>query len=486
MAVVPSVVLEERAVLEKSKTKIFDLVCQRATREQWAEWLRAPLEHAAAAGDVDLVNDLLEAGANGQAGWKGCRNRSLLCAAVQGGKREVVSALLKAGAKQDLHVLSGDAQWSLLHYAASGGHEAIAKLLLLSGAAPNCKDNNGDSPIHIAAWLGHEEIVSLLLLGGADVNMLDNSRRTPLHLAAKHGRLSTVETLLTSGADMNLRNGISCSALDCAALEGHVDVIKELLQHGDDVMSCAPSGGTALHMAARKNQAAAVEALVRAGADVDARSKGIVNNAPLHWAVKHGSCDALLVLLRHKADVNAQDNSLRTPLMMACRWLQQEAARILLRWGADETTADSEGCSADQLIGNGISPSEQEARAGEMESMRGLLKRAPADRAWRRRGLLVLCRAIPSKDQPGISSVPQSDGSKEPKDNRIDIDCSVDKVHGELPEKSVNDQDRDGYDWTTGDTEGCEGERCGSLWNIEARVVGLEQEGLFRDIVSFL
>lgn len=483
---VPSVYAEERAVLEKSKTKIFDLVCRRATREQWAEWLRVPLEHAAAAGDVALVNDLLEAGANGQAGWKGCRNRTLLCAAVQGGKREVVAALLKAGAKQDLHVLSGDAQWSLLHYAASGGHASIAKMLLLSGAAPNCKDNKGDAPIHIAAWQGREEVVSLLLLGGADVNLRDNVRRSPLHLAAKNGRLSTVETLLTGGADMNLRNGISCSPLDCAALEGHVDVIKELLQHGDDVMACAPSGGTALHMAARKNQTAAVDVLVEAGADVHARSKGVVNNAPIHWAVKHGSCDALLALLRHKADVNAQDNSLRTPLMMACRWLQQEAARILLRWGADETTVDSEGCTAKQVIGNGISMSAIGARGAEKDSMRRLLERAPADRAWRRRGLLVLCRAFANKAQPEKCSIQDGDSSEEQNDTRSDISCSMDNVHNELPENSVNDQDRDRAFGTAGNMEGCEGERCGNLWNIEARVVGLEQEGLFRDIVSFL
>ena len=57
-------VIRERAVLHKSKAKLFDLVCKNATKEQWAEWLRVPLEHAAAAGDVPLVNDLLTAGAS--------------------------------------------------------------------------------------------------------------------------------------------------------------------------------------------------------------------------------------------------------------------------------------------------------------------------------------------------------------------------------------------------------------------------------------
>lgn len=37
---------------------------QRATSGQWAEWLRAPLEHAVAAGDRALAMNLLQAEAN--------------------------------------------------------------------------------------------------------------------------------------------------------------------------------------------------------------------------------------------------------------------------------------------------------------------------------------------------------------------------------------------------------------------------------------
>ena len=36
----------------------------RSTRQRWAEWLRVPLEHAAAQGNHGLVDNLLGAGAN--------------------------------------------------------------------------------------------------------------------------------------------------------------------------------------------------------------------------------------------------------------------------------------------------------------------------------------------------------------------------------------------------------------------------------------
>lgn len=87
----------QRAVLEGEEVDIVKLVSKGATAKQWAEWLRVPLEHAAASGDFDLVEKLLRAGANGGAGWKGCGRRTLLDAAALGGNDDVVSALLQAG-----------------------------------------------------------------------------------------------------------------------------------------------------------------------------------------------------------------------------------------------------------------------------------------------------------------------------------------------------------------------------------------------------
>ena len=85
--------IPERTPLEKRAKRIFKLVARGSTHEQWTEWLRVPLEHAAAAGNVELFNDLLSAGANASAGWSGgCGGRSLLGAAARGGSVEVCKA----------------------------------------------------------------------------------------------------------------------------------------------------------------------------------------------------------------------------------------------------------------------------------------------------------------------------------------------------------------------------------------------------------
>ncbi|CAM9865895.1 unnamed protein product [Ectocarpus sp. 4 AP-2014] len=88
-------VYPERRLLQGMEREIWKLVSYSATPQQWKEWLRVPLEYAAIRGNLNLVNSLLEAGADGSAGWKGCRDRTLIDAAALGGSELVVSALLR-------------------------------------------------------------------------------------------------------------------------------------------------------------------------------------------------------------------------------------------------------------------------------------------------------------------------------------------------------------------------------------------------------
>lgn len=145
--------------------------------------------------------------------------------------------------------------------------------------------------------------------------------------------------------------------------------------------------------------------LLGAGADIEAHFTIGHNATPLHIAAGNGSCDALVTLLRHKADVHAQNNTGRSSrLMLACAFVYEKAAKLLLRWGADETSLNSSGRSAEQLVGVNLNQGDRRGRAEDMECLRRLLARAPADRSWRRRGLLIICHFFPDKARPGSVS----------------------------------------------------------------------------------
>lgn len=67
---------------------------------------------------------------------------------------------------------------------------------------------------------------------------------------------------------------------------------------------------------------------------------------------------------------------------------------LLLRWGADETIITRQGKTPRELVNTRRIHMKV---PGDDECVLSLLARAPANRAWRRRGLLVLCRAYPDR-----------------------------------------------------------------------------------------
>lgn len=491
----------DRELDQGSILGMFNLVRRGATASQWEEWIRIPLEYAAASGELQLVNALLSAGAELKAGWEGKYGRTLLMAAVDGGEPEVVKALLTAGASRDIHFRSGSFFWSPLHVAAFHGNRPVAKLLMQAGAKVKSKDRAGDTPLHIAASKGHMQMVSDLLAHGASMKAKNNNGNTALHHAAEHnrceivsllirngakvdalnydfgsplcvavhnGHVSTTNALLVAGADTSLRIGGSCndySPLDIAARDGDTDIMRMLLRHKVDVMFADADGMTALHHAASADNADAVDLLVEAGADIEALEED-GEWRPLHRAAAAGSCDAALALLRHKAIVDAQDADGCGPLSIACSFLKGAVVDLLLRWGADET-GNGEGVDSNiELIGTEIPRCERESRTNDVEHLRQLLESAPVDRIWRRRGLLVLCRSlIPKRAHLGSNNgqvvggmVTKGTMSGRAAKRRQTKESGQEGDIGEYPE----------------------------VPSVEAMVVGLEVEGIFRAIVMFL
>lgn len=345
-----------REALRGAEEETFDLIAKVLTSRLWAEWLRAPLESAAADGKRDLALKLVGAGAR-----------------------------------------IGDA----LHAAARNGHEEIVNDLLERGAPTSTKDVDGCTPLHIAAGQGNTDMVQALLLKGADKNTLDNEERTPLCLASSRGHVAAALALLAAGAGVNIRCGgfmkVS-SVLHIAARGGLVDVMRAAIERGAYLEAADAGNYTALHHAAISNEATAVDVLVEAGADIEVPG-GDESSTPLHSAAEHRSQEALLALLKHGADANARSEYLDRPLHWAAAIAGTGAAKVvdsLLRSGADETILNEQGQEAADMVGVFVFNKEK-SLAQDVDRVRELLANAPVDRAWRRRGYLVLCRAHPGR-----------------------------------------------------------------------------------------
>lgn len=400
-----------------------------------------------------------------------------------------------------------------MHRAVRNGDVCLVQNLLKRGASasrfiPQSDDDvrddsavrDGNDLIHLAAKAGHDEIVSLLLRHGADKDTLDSRGRTPLHLAAINGELETVNVLLNTGASVNIifrdTSRYEHRPLGFASRMGHVDVLKTLLQHGADVNAASSRGLTALHYAAVRNQAGAIDALVEAGADIEARVHDHGGGGtPLHASAVMRCREATRALLRHGANVHVQNVFGFTPLHGVARQGGREGAAetadLLLRSGADELITDRDGNIPVDLVGSSTVAG-LDFKGVEMERLRELLVKAPADRAWRRRGYLVMCRAFPERVclSPDNYLAHQCRTSHATfKDGELRDDTGIESAGRNIQEQSGRAGQR--YDTinTAGTTEA--GENSGSHVSYElreaaTRALGLAEEGLFRHIVSCL
>ncbi|CAN0377392.1 unnamed protein product, partial [Hapterophycus canaliculatus] len=215
--------LEQRSCnLRGMEERIFKLMYDRATPEQWATWLRAPLEHAASSADKELVAELLKAGANGSAGWRGCDGKTLLHAGAEGGDETIMTALIRSGGSGDFNVGTIHRGRTPLHLAARGGKATVAKALMLAGADVNILDKKNDGPLHLAIENDHVGIAEYLLVGGADPLVRGSHGAYPIHLAAHRGQDGVLLCLVQQGVDLNCLDADGKTPLRIAAHEGHI------------------------------------------------------------------------------------------------------------------------------------------------------------------------------------------------------------------------------------------------------------------------
>lgn len=124
-----------------------------------------------------------------------------------------------------------------LMLAALRGYVGICKDLIARDADVN---KPGWTPLHYAATGGHIDVVRLLLEHHAYIDAESPNGSTPLMMAAMYGSLETVQTLVQAGADTNIKNLLGLTALDFALRAGKPDSVIYL----ESVMRSTRTGGS--------------------------------------------------------------------------------------------------------------------------------------------------------------------------------------------------------------------------------------------------
>ncbi|WP_422450125.1 ankyrin repeat domain-containing protein [Endozoicomonas sp. ALB091] len=231
---------------------------------------KTPLHVAAAGGRSDIVNGLLEHGANANASTKDGIT-ALHCAAGKGDEA-TIRHLVKQGA--DVNALTtADYPETPLQLAVFNGHEAAITALIDYGADINGHAPDIRRPLHFAAANGFLNIIDVLLNKGADINI---GSRTPLHFAVEHGKHDAIRLLLGRGANINAQSsrlskqfGFEMVRHLLMKVEMRERTDKSTVSNGEREGCQRLYGKTPLHIAIDTGQAEIVDLLLTAGAATD-------------------------------------------------------------------------------------------------------------------------------------------------------------------------------------------------------------------------
>lgn len=136
------------------------------------------------------------------------------------------------------------------------------------------------------------------------------------------------------------------------------DIVEQLLTAGADPNTKGSNGSTALMTAAGLHPETIEKSQIKESfVDRLLAIPGILVDAPandgctaMHCAVQSDSLPIIQKLVEHKADLNAQENNKRTPLILAILWDRYSIVQWLLEKGADKNIRDDHGKTAQDYI----------------------------------------------------------------------------------------------------------------------------------------
>ena len=323
-AVLPAGFLTKAAEGRQAGLVKLALEAGQAVDERGGYWARTPLMVAAERGALEVVELLLQAGADPN--LSDSERKTSVRLAQAAGHSEVVAALVARGARAELVALG--------ELAASGNVDELSRLLA-ANAHPDVRLELERTPLHEAAALGQIGAVQALLAAGAAVDLVDGDGWTALMEACDFGQREVVRALLAAKAEPFLLDRASFSAFRLAERAGHTPVVA-LFRELELDRDWRPD----LFAAARAGDLASLQQLAQKGRPLDLLHYG---SSIVHLAAENGHAEVVPYALEHGLAHDAENGSGATPLYLAASGGHEAVVELLLTRGARYDVCDRYG-----------------------------------------------------------------------------------------------------------------------------------------------
>ena len=253
--------------------------------------------------------------------------------AAASGSVDVLQHLLEVGADVD-PLLDREYGKTPLMATALYGKTDCVNMLLERNAVINRANEYGQTALWFAAKLGRTDCVCTLLKAGADANMASRSG-TPL--IASIGKYKAFKALLDYGCDVNYVNADGDSALTLATHHTSDEYFNDVIQYNPDVRIVDGKEWSPVMIATSKKKYHRLKSLLECGADADHQdSRG---TTALHLAAEKQFTSGMKLLLSYKPRLNILMKKRRycmrrTPLTSAIKANSKDCVILLLQHGA--------------------------------------------------------------------------------------------------------------------------------------------------------
>lgn len=186
--------------------------------------------------------------------------------------------------------VANDEGFTPLQMAANTDNCEAISLILQHCAFREARSIAGPTALQYAAWKGHWIAFDLLLIGGADINVWNNQGETLLHEQARTSTNTSIATkLLDQGGNIEARTSQGYTPLQCAAITGNKTMFQLLLDRGAKIGVVTAKGETILHITPPSNQDCLEILKTALDEGLDARATSSQGWTPLHQTVWTGT-----------------------------------------------------------------------------------------------------------------------------------------------------------------------------------------------------